>query len=518
MKHRYPQPCPEDDPTRMSWGAAWVPYGSRGGNLAVLGAIASGKSCIFSRFLRRELPRLAERCSRAVIYDCKGDAHPGLAWLRKEGLLPSAVKPLMPFDARSCAWDLCRDITNPLQASTLAAALIPEPAHQSGNDGFFLAATRDILTAVVLTFSNCAPGEWEFRDLLLACTDPQALDAVLAVDRTREGRPFSLNSRVRRSYLGGSDPRLAANILATLCSHLSLYEPVAACWARAAREANPRRFSIREFANSSDILVLGGSETAATQMQHLNALLLNLLAQDLLVRPDLSPEERATGMNCTFFILDEFADLGRVESIPRLALKGRSRGAVLAIGAHSLESLTDVYGREAALSLLGQCGTMAILQQNTGESAQWAADLFGSTRLPSPVENQAIGPMPMITSGTQIQEARLVSTASLLYLPQAGPETGVLPGFYRVANQTPAIPQNPGIGDQSAQFRADLRWQEDLEPSMLGRDPNTPGIVLRPDSDLYLDPWDAADWKRLGLQGPAEERWVLGQGKAGAPA
>ena len=174
--------------------------------------------------------------------------------------------------------------------------------------------------------------------------------------------------------------------------------------------------------------------------------------------------------------------------------KGRSKGAAVLLGFQDIHGLHDVYGREAANELVGQCNTKALLRLNSPETARWASQLFGSSeflesrRSHSRSRNfRELGWRHGGSSGESVSNGiakrELVLDSEFLDLPETSFENGVT-GFFL----------NPLTGAFKHHLPSDWLRQQ-LQPP----DPSTPNLIRRPDAHQFLRPWSDRDASDLGL-------------------
>ena len=174
--------------------------------------------------------------------------------------------------------------------------------------------------------------------------------------------------------------------------------------------------------------------------------------------------------------------------------KGRSKGAAVLLGFQDINGLHEVYGREAANELVGQCNTKALLRLNSPETARWASQLFGasefleSRRSHSRSRNfRELGWLQGGSSGESISNAiakrELVFDSEFLDLPETSFDNGVT-GFFL----------NPLTGAFKHHLPPD--W---LRLHLRLPDPATPNLIRRPDAHQYLRPWSDQDASDLGL-------------------
>jgi type IV secretory pathway TraG/TraD family ATPase VirD4 len=78
-----------------------------------------------------------------------------------------------------------------------------------------------------------------------------------------------------------------------------------------------------------------------------------------------------------WFILDELADLPRVENMARLLPEGRKFGAAVVLTFQALGQMRHRYGPQIAESMLGCCNTKLFLQTIDSETRLWASQTIG---------------------------------------------------------------------------------------------------------------------------------------------
>ena len=76
-------------------------------------------------------------------------------------------------------------------------------------------------------------------------------------------------------------------------------------------------------------------------------------------------------------MLDELADLPRVDNLARLLPEGRKFGAAVVLTFQALGQVRHRYGPQIAESMLGCCNTKLFLQTIDSETRQWASHTIG---------------------------------------------------------------------------------------------------------------------------------------------
>ena len=81
------------------------------------------------------------------------------------------------------------------------------------------------------------------------------------------------------------------------------------------------------------------------------------------------------------YLLDEFANIGVIPTIPTIAATARSRKLGLSIGIQGIDQLKRNYGEENAQNLLNNLKSKVIYSGLTGTNAEYVSDLCGVTTI-----------------------------------------------------------------------------------------------------------------------------------------
>jgi Type IV secretion-system coupling protein DNA-binding domain len=82
-----------------------------------------------------------------------------------------------------------------------------------------------------------------------------------------------------------------------------------------------------------------------------------------------------------WFVLDELADLPRVDNLTRLLPEGRKFGASVVLTFQSIGQMHARYGRDSAEALLGCCNTKLYLQLVDRDTREWASKTIGDVEV-----------------------------------------------------------------------------------------------------------------------------------------
>lgn len=456
-------------------------------HVAIVGGTGSGKTTCVKMIMESTLTEPADFPPAALIYDPKKEFLPVLDGM---GRLEDCVI-LNPFDRRCAAWNVAADITSPVDARQFATILTQGEGSGEQDGKFFKNAVRDVATAVATTLINVAtPGSWTFRDFLLGCLYPNYLDFLLGHHYGRDGLELSGNVLVKEVYFTLADYRTAANIRASIQSELGKYQPIAAAWDAALRRedgAFPNRFSLREWVESGDILILGNDESARASIDPINQVLFQRAGELLLNRPSRT---KTAAMARTWIYLDEVREAGKLPILSRLFNKSRAHGVTLVLSFQDFEGIKAEYGHSVAIEIVAQCGNKLFLKLDSPDSARWASEAFGSFVAPEQSVSRSNSSQGSSSSESWHRaERRNVETSDFLFMPKAGPKNGI-PGFYKHSGQDPAAP---------LLFRT-ANWLHDVKP-YLPRETTIEGFLPHESEEVfYLRTWDRQDWDRLGFE------------------
>jgi hypothetical protein len=159
-------------------------------------------------------------------------------------------------------------------------------------------------------------------------------------------------------------------VIFQLQSSMERFQGIAAIWDSLATKG--RGVSLTEWLEeeAGSILILGAAEEG-TPLGDINKLIISRLGQLI------KSTRREVETRRTWIVVDELRQCGRLDLMP-IGNMGRGFGASLVIGYQDHEGLRGVYKGGAADELLGMCQHKAILRLESKETADWAANRFGT--------------------------------------------------------------------------------------------------------------------------------------------
>ncbi len=462
----------------VQFGWLTVPESQATTHFAVVGATGSGKTLLTRNLMESVLPRIGSgKDSRALIYDAKRDMLPILVGMGLEDKVVS----LHPFDQRGASWNIAKDITSPASADQTATILIPN--EKGSSNPFFTDAARALMTGVITVFIRKCPEAWTFRDVIVALKSASRIKMVLAeCDETKD---------LIEQYF--SNERTSNDVMSTIATKMQRYQYVAAAWDKAEHS-----FSLKDWIQGEEIVVLGNDEEARSAVDALNQVIFKRATEVI-----LNSSESFTRR--TWVILDELKEAGELPGLASLLSKGRSKGACVVLGFQDIEGLSAAMrDTRVAHEIVGLCANKAILRLDSAETARWASALFGDQE----IEQKRVS----TSSGTSSQEGmgsrnssntstseqwvnmkrQALMPAQLLDLPPVE-KSGSLRGYYIV----------PSVGTYGASIR--MSGEGGILEGMHKVSEETPGYLERPKEEQYLRLWDEADLKRLNLKSIATD-------------
>lgn len=323
-------------------------------HLLIFGGVGSGKTQTILPLMRAA----RERGDRMVIFDLKNDFTREFASKTKtyKGNEVEVVDAIFaPWDSRSMPWAVAHDVDTLAAAREFASRMIPEA---QGGTPFFSNAARQVLIASLVELQYEKPEQWGFADLVEKLTRP--VEELAEAARTHF--PEAL-----KALSDGQQNITTAGVLGNMMSYLSVVFDLARAW------PEPGIFSIRDWlmeknkATKSVILQHNGQFESLARA--FNGAVLGLASQ--IINSPLMSESSSRRL---WFFLDEFPQIGKVESIFPVAEIGRSKGVRLVVGLQDISQLKKIYSEHQASALVSMVGTHAVTKVSSGETADFITE------------------------------------------------------------------------------------------------------------------------------------------------
>lgn len=420
-------------PSNFDLGGVPIPIEVEPVHFLFVGGIGSGKTLAF----RRALEAIRQQDQRAIIADPGGEF---LASFFCEGDII-----LNPFDGRSTSWSPFSEMRGTWDAERLAKSIIPDGR---GSEAEWNLYAQQLLSGVLERLwskGNATNGE---------------LVRILTVAESSEMRELVTGLPAQRMFEAGNE-KFLASVLSIIGSYA---RPLA--WLDA--DAGKDGFSIRTWVEneSRGWIFLTYRDDQLASLRPLIAAWVDVVASAILTLPE-NRERRV------WLALDEFAGLGKIQSIEPFLTKARKCGGCALLGLQSISQLYDTYGTRKAQTLLSCLGTWLVLRQSDPETAEAMSRYLGDREVLRQNESGSKAGDGSGNWSEQVVKTRLIMPAELQRLE---PRRGYLSllGNYPVCPVEMAIPNK----------------QPEAAPAFMLREQKTSTPTTKqPVSELNFEDW-----------------------------
>jgi len=350
----------EADGRSLAIGPIALPPRLETRHMAMVGTTGSGKTTV----LRQLLDGIEARGEAALVYDTSGEFIAHYYDPERGDII------LNPFDARCAYWSPFAEIAHPADADRIAQQLITETGQHD----------RDVwLETSRILVANMLRALWREKKGTL----PDLLHALQL--RTKEDLKTWLgDSSSARTFAEDAD-RATGSVLFMLAKAANLIQFLRV------QDGDEEPFSFRAFLSGLDEregarpwIFVPRKEDYFEASKPLLACWLECAASALL---GLAP----SASRRVWFLLDELADLPRVDNLARLLPEGRKFGAAVVLTFQAVGQMRHRYGKDLSESILGCCNTKLFLQMIDGESRKWASETIGSCEVEVHTMTGALG-------------------------------------------------------------------------------------------------------------------------------
>lgn len=444
-----------------------------------LGATGCGKTTAIKLHMASVLPPPNKRFSmrfRSLVYDPKTDL---LSFFGELGFHPNETLILTnPFDRRSSAWDVARDVATVADARSFAEVVIQDHPGQE----FWQTAARDVVASAVIGLNKTTPGGWDLRDLVLVLDHPNLLKQVLR--RT----PAGLG--VLRDYLE-VDPRLAGSIRATVRSNTEPYHLIAALWDHATYS-----FSFEEWRRTAGLVLIGDHYKHSRAMKRVNNLLVRYAIDTVMDQPG---EVRG---DITWLYLDELKNAGNFPNFGTMMTQGRSKGIRAVLAVQGLSTLQATFPENEEKEVINNCGNKCVMQLGSEEDAAWAERLFSTTTRKKVSETTPNSSQQGDAGSRTVSENKesLLEAKEFLTMPSASNTGRSITAYYHEPGGLYSTNTVAGHDVNKALESTTARSAE-----VLGASHRLADFVARGADEMVLRPFGREDYIHLQLTPPEDE-------------
>lgn len=361
-------------------------------HFAFLGTTGSGKTTA----LRQMLDGIERRGEAALVYDTSGEFIAHYYNPARGDII------LNPFDARCAFWTPFDEISHPADADRIARQLVSETSSQ--DDDVWLETSRILVANMIRS---------------LWAEDNRSLEALLEALQVKDKEQLKEwlgHTSSARTFANDAD-RATGSVLFMLAKAANLIQFLKV------EDEGEDRFAFRDFIAKLDRcegarpwIFVPRKEDYFEASKPLMACWLECAASAVLgLSP--SPDRRI------WFVLDELADLPRVENLARLLPEGRKFGAAIVLTFQALGQMRNRYGANIAEAMLACCNTKLFLQTVDQETRKWASETIGQCEVELRVATDTLSigsEVPRTTIATQRQYRPAVLESELRLSPHQG--------------------------------------------------------------------------------------------------
>jgi len=311
-------------------------------HVLIVGGVGSGKSTV----MKPLIDRVVESGEQLLLFDPKSEFTIGFG----------APAILAPWDARSLAWDIARDMRNALDMRRFAACVIKD-----SQDPMWSNASRQLLVGLMLYLKGTRGDAWGWSELADLLSQPQAV--LLPI--MREWHPEAARSVEKATVT-------TAGILINLAAFCAPVFDLARAW----EDVEPsRRVSFVDWTLGrspfAQIILQGHGAYGELTKSYVEGIVgvVSAIVNSVEMRDD--PKRKL------WLIADEFGMMGRVPVRPIFEV-GRSRGFRCVVATQDLTQLEEIHGAPMVKALVSMCGTLLVGQVMPGETAKALCEAFGS--------------------------------------------------------------------------------------------------------------------------------------------
>lgn len=245
---------------------------------------------------------------------------------------------------RGPAWDIAADCPTRGHARELARSLIPV----SEKDPLWGSAAGMILTAILCKLqSTCAAGKWGWGEIYDHITLPvEQLQPIAAMYY-----PPALQA------LQDAESKTTQSIMINLTAFMGDVFEMALAWRNSREKFSFTEWWSAEPGTGPKVVILQGSAEFQSLASGYISSVINTLS-----RLTASPSFPESKTRRNVVIIDEMAQLQKLQGVEKFLEIGRSKGACAVFATQSPAQLRKVYGQDDYASWMGMIGTKAFLR------------------------------------------------------------------------------------------------------------------------------------------------------------
>ena len=339
-----------------------LPVDRRGNlNLLIAGGSGSGKSASYV------IPNSAQLLGSYVFTDPKGELYDRTAgYFKKNGYKIQTLNLVKP--EYSDAYNPLLHIRNEIDVDIIANTIVKGQSDSKGSDPFWEDMAEILLKALIYYLKARRPVT---EQSLASCANlVRAANASTGdnlLGRLMAELPESHPARLNYKSIEIASEKTLSSILSTLQSKLGKFD---------SKEIQGVTSS-----NTIDFEALGKEKVALYVIppdshSAYNFILTIFFAQMIQQLYDFADSNGGKLQNMVVFMLDEFANIGRIPDFDKKISTSRSRNISFSVIIQTIDQLTDIY-EDAAETIMANCDTHLFLGCNSQKTAEYFSKALG---------------------------------------------------------------------------------------------------------------------------------------------
>lgn len=311
-------------------------------HVLLIGGTGSGKSTAMKPLIEK----VVKARERMILFDPKGEFTMGFK-------SPAIIA---PWDSRSFAWDIAKDMRNVGDMRRFAAAMI-----EDSQDPMWANASRQILVGFIIYMKRTRGDRWGWTELADLVSMPQA--SLLQI--MSKYHPEAVRAVERASVT-------TQGILINLSSFCASIFDLAEAWGEL---PEAKRISFVEWtlgkSRQVQIILQGHGSYTELSKSYVRGIIEVIASIVNSVEMEDDPNRKL------WIIADEFPQMGKVPIRPLFEV-GRSRGVRCIVACQDIAQLEEVHGERMVKAMVSMSGTLLVGQIMQGETAEQVAKALGT--------------------------------------------------------------------------------------------------------------------------------------------
>lgn len=322
------------------------------GHMLIVGGAGSGKTSAIA------IPTLISWKKRAFVIDIKGELYEKT----KHARIESNIKVFNPTDKKAYGYDpfYMLKITDDISAEARDLAISICPLSADVKDPFWIKSAQNMLTGFLLYFYQ---SEYSFSSAMKSMKSQPVRELVDFIMESGNDRAIS-----EISQFSGMDDKTLSGVFTELSNHITVFATSDDLQNALNGEGNC--ITPSDLESGFDIYCCI-PEHKLEQWKDLMGMMCNQFLKFFERRDENQAEP-------ILFLIDEFARLGKIESISNGLATLRSKKIHIALIVQSKSQLNVNYGKDVAEVIADNCSYKAILKASEPTTQKWCSDLVGT--------------------------------------------------------------------------------------------------------------------------------------------